>query len=283
MKKGRVVLIGRPNTGKSTLVNTILDQKISITSPLPQTTRKVIRGKYRDERGEIELLDTPGVLGKNVDLLSKNISGLAQVASKTAQVVVCLFDISRPKNEEDNKIIGMVRKITVPKILVYNKIDKALGPKDHLAEYNFLEEEFDKVVSLSALRAKGVKQLVSDIFELLPVGEVGKEREVFAIEGSASDFMAEIIREKVYLYLRREIPYTIEVKVDKVVDKGKLVLVGARILTNAERYKKMIIGRDGLKVKQIGSHARKELELMSGRKVFLELTVGVDKHWMEGY
>ncbi len=283
MKIGQVVIIGRPNTGKSTLLNAILQQKVSITSPLPQTTRRVVTGIYQDKRGQITFLDTPGVLGKNVDLMGKNISGVASKASKTAQVAVCLFDISRPKNDEDNKIIGLARNLKAKKILVYNKIDKAVGPKDHLAEYNFLEDEFDRVVPISAIKEKGVKQLINDIFDFLPESKEATVVPEFQIKTGATDFVGEVIREKAYLYLRREVPYSIEVIVDEITDKGKIIVVKARILTSVERYKKMIIGKLGAKIKQIGCHARKELELMSGRKVFLELEVEVDKHWMERY
>lgn len=284
MKSGQVVIIGRPNTGKSTLLNAILGQKVSITSPLPQTTRKLIRGVYEDDRGRLEFVDTPGVMLKNVDLLSKNVSGIAEKSLKTAGILLCLFDISRPKSDEDSKIIGMMRKSNAKKILIYNKIDKAVGPKDHLAEYNFLEEEFDRNIAISALKDKGVKGVINLIFELIEDdGLEMKKKNNFLIETNPKEFVAEIIREKAYLYLRREIPYSVEVLVNKIVDKRKLILVEAEIETNAERYKKMIIGKNGAKIKQIGSHARKELELMSGRKVFLKLEVVVDKHWMERY
>lgn len=282
-KFGQVAIIGRPNTGKSTLLNAIMEQKISITSPLPQTTRRTVRAVYNDKRGQIYFSDTPGVLGKVVDQIGKKINVGAMKESETADVVVCLFDISRPKSEEDNKVIGAARKLIAKKILVYNKIDKAIGSKDHLAEYNFLEEEFDRTIEISALKGKNVHGLVNYIFELLPEGEVKELKKGPVIETDSSKFIGEIIREKAYLYLRREVPYSTDVEVEKVVDKRKIIVVKAKILTNQERYKRMIIGKDGYKIKQIGMHARKELELMSGRKVFLELTVVVDKHWVERY
>lgn len=265
MKVGQVAILGRPNTGKSTLINAILQQKVSITSPLPQTTRKVVEGVYQDERGQIIFWDTPGL------------------TTKVADVILCVFDISRPKSDEDNKIIGISRKLKAKKILVYNKTDRAVGSKDHLAEYNFLEDEFDKTVAVSALKEKGVKQLVNEIFELLGEGEARDERGEMVIRTSSDEFIGEIIREKAYLYLRREVPYSVKVAVDEIRDKGKIMVVKARILTDRERLKKMIIGKKGRKIKQIGSHARKELELMSGKGVFLDLMVGVDKHWKEGY
>lgn len=290
IKYGRVVLIGRPNTGKSTLLNAIMSQKVAITSPLPQTTRKNSRVVYNDERGKIIFSDTPGIIGKVDDLIGRRINQEAPKELNQADIILMIVDISRPKNEEENKVIGLIRKINTKKILVYNKIDIAKGPKDHLPEYNYLEEEFDKTIGVSAIKDKNVKGLINLIFELLPKKK-NKETELNIelldkgnkpkIGINAKEYVAEIIREKVYLFLREEVPYSIDVRVDQIVDKRKLILIKATILTTAERYKKMIIGKGGKKIKEIGYNARKELELMSGRKIFLELIVELDKHWQE--
>lgn len=289
-KIGRVVLIGRPNTGKSSLLNAIMSQKVAITSPLPQTTRKNSRVVYSDDRGKIIFSDTPGIIGKVDDLIGKRINLEAPKELNQADVILCIVDISRPKNEEENKVIGLVRKINTKKILVYNKIDIAKGPKDHLPEYNYLEEEFDKTIGVSAIKEKNVKGLINLIFELLP-NKKNKETEQnieLLDKGdkpkmgiNAKEYVEEIIREKIYLFLREEVPYSVNVRVDQIVDKRKLILIKATILTTAERYKKMIIGKGGKKIKEVGYNARKELELMSGRKIFLELIVELDKHWPE--
>ncbi|HPD45004.1 MAG TPA: GTPase Era [Candidatus Woesebacteria bacterium] len=280
-KYGTAAIIGRPNTGKSTLLNAIMNQKVTITSPLPQTTRKNVRVRYQDERGAIDFIDTPGMMGKIEDLVGKKANRETPKSLSGADVVICLMDISRPKNEEDNKVIGLVRKSTAPKILVYNKIDKAKVSQGYLPEYNFLEEEFDHVVGISAIRNKNVRELIKIIFELLPEGQPQEDQSEFKIPVSSSDYISEIIREKLFLFLRREVPYTTTVVVDSIEDKKAIIVVKADILTNAERYKKMIIGKNGQKIKQIGSNARKELELMSGRKIYLDLTVKIDKHWQE--
>jgi GTP-binding protein Era len=289
-KIGKVVLMGRPNTGKSSLLNAIMSQKVAITSPLPQTTRKNSRVVYSDDRGKIIFSDTPGIMGKVDDLLGKRINQEAPKELNQADVILCLVDISRPKNDEENKVIGLIRKAKAKKILVYNKMDAAIGSKDHFPEYNYLEEEFDRVITISAIKEKHIKGLINYIFELLPTKK-NKELE-YDIESmedntkpkmgmNSKEYIAEIIREKAYLFLREEVPYSVDVKVDAVIDKKKLILIKAKILTTADRYKKMIIGRNGKKIKEIGYNARKELELMSARKVFLELTVEIDKHWME--
>jgi GTP-binding protein Era len=289
-KIGRVVLIGRPNTGKSTLLNAIMSQKVAITSPLPQTTRKNCRVVYGDERGKIIFSDTPGIIGKVDDLIGKRINLEAPKELNQADIILMIVDISRPKNEEENKVIGLVRKISTKKILVYNKIDIAKGPKDHLPEYNYLEDEFDKTIGVSAIKEKNVKGLINLIFELLPTKKNKETQENIELLDTGNkpkmginsrDYVAEIIREKIYLFLREEVPYSIDVRVDQIIDKRKLILIKATIVTTAERYKKMIIGRSGRKIKEVGYNARKELELMSGRKIFLELIVELDKHWQE--
>jgi len=291
MKKyGRVVIVGRPNTGKSTLINAIMDQKVSITSPLPQTTRKSMKVLYSGEKGQIIFTDTPGIIQKVEDLVSKRVNTEAPKELSRADLIVCLLDISRPKSEEENKVIGLIRKSKVKKILVYNKIDKAFGSKDHLADYNYLEEEFDEVISISALKGKFVKGLVNLIFELMPeetTPEVMREIELMSndkrpvLGNTPTEYVGEIIREKAYLFLREEVPYSTNVEVEKITDKKKILVIKAVIYTNNEKYKKMIIGRGGQKIKQIGYNARKELELMTSRKIYLELEVKIDKHWSE--
>lgn len=290
IKFGRVVILGRPNTGKSTLLNAIMSQKVAITSPMAQTTRKNTRVVFSDERGKIIFSDTPGIINKVNDLVGKRVNTEAPKEIGRADVVLCLLDISRPKTEEENKVIGLIRKSKAKKVLVYNKIDAAVGSKDHLAEYNYLEEEFDKVISVSAIKEKNVKGLISIIFDLLPEKDSkSTEEDVEIIESkggpvislNSKEYIAEIIREKAYLFLRKEVPYSVNVEVDSILDKKKLILIKARILTTADRYKKMIIGVGGKKIKEIGYNARKELELMSQRKVFLELYVEIDKHWAE--
>lgn len=289
-KFGRVVILGRPNTGKSTLLNAIMDQKVAITSPMAQTTRKNARVVFSNEKGKIIFSDTPGIINKVSDLVGKRVNTEAPKEVGRADVVLCVLDISRPKNEEENKVIGLIRKSKAKKILVYNKIDEAYGSKDHLAEYNYLEEEFDTVIKVSALKGRFIKGLINDIFDLLP--EKDDKLTIENIESmehtgkpvmslSSKEYIAEIIREKAYLFLRKEVPYSVNVEVDSVIDKQKIIVIKARILTTANRYKKMIIGVGGKKIKEIGYNAKKELELMSRRKIFLDLTVEIDKHWAE--
>lgn len=288
IKFGKVVIIGRPNTGKSTLINTIMQQKVSITSPLPQTTRKTNRVIYSSEKGKILFSDTPGIMGKVADLAAKKTNQEAPSELNGAEVIICLVDLSRPKSDEENKVIGLIRKIKAKKILVYNKIDKLNPNVDHLPEYNYLEEEFDYVTKISALKDKFVKGLIKQIFEYLPEveeervrQETGEDEVRPLITMSSKEYIEEIIREKAYLFLREEVPYSIIVEVLSIKEKKQMLVIKALIKTKEERYKKMIIGKNGQKIKEIGYNARKELELMSGRKIYLEMEVVTDKHWME--
>jgi GTP-binding protein Era len=289
LKFGRVVIIGRPNTGKSTLLNAIMNQKVAITSPLPQTTRKNSRVVYSDNRGQIIISDTPGIINKVDDLVGKRVNTEAPKETGKADVILGVVDISRSKNEEENKMIGLIRKSDAKKILVYNKMDEAIGSKDHVAEYTYLEEEFDKTITISAIKSKNIKGLVNEIFNLLPQKNNKSLKETKALDKgnkpvismNSKEYIAEIIREKAYLFLREEVPYSLNVEVSTVKDKKNLILIKATIFTTADRYKKMIIGKGGKKIKEIGYNSRKELELMSQRKVYLELNVQTDKHWPE--
>lgn len=284
MKVGVVCLIGRPNVGKSTLLNVILGHKVSITSPKPQTTRFSIQAVYEEERGQIVFVDTPGIFGKVEDALAKKINPRAEESvEQGVDVVLYMVDHTRERDFEENKALGIVRKIKAPKIMVINKID--VKHPDYSVQYKFMEEEFDAVVEVSALEGKHIKTLMDTIFSFLPEGEKFVNREAMDQPGlniDSTTFIAEIIREKAFLFLRREVPYSLTAVVDEKTERpnGSLY-IKARILTTQDRYKGMIVGKQGAMVKEISMAARKELEVASGKKVYLELTVDVDPHWME--
>ncbi len=290
IKFGTVVVVGRPNTGKSTLINTLMNQKVAITSPLPQTTRKPAKVLYEGEKGKFILTDTPGIFNKVADLVGKKINTQINGPINEADVLICLVDLSRPKNDEENKVIGLVRKSNAKKILVFNKIDIAYPGNDHLPEYLYIEDEFDTTIKTSALKGTHLKGLLEKIFEFLPETSVESANELISHLGldvgpkipmSSEEYVSELIREKAYLSLRQEVPYTVQVVVDSIEDKKTILVVKARILTTADRYKRMIIGENGRKIKHIGYTARKEMELLSGKKVFIDLQVETDRHWME--
>lgn len=283
-KAGIVALIGRPNVGKSTLLNTILGHKVSITSPKPQTTRFSLQAVYEDDRGQIIFIDTPGIFAKVTDQMAKRINPRAEESlSGGVDVVVYMIDHTRQRDLEENKALGIVRKVNASKILVINKID--VRNPTHIVQYKFMEEEFDAVVEISALARKNLNTLLDAIFSLLPKGAPQVSTRDLVQPGLNIDsklFIAEIIREKAFLFLRRELPYTLTTVVDDVIERSnKAVYVKARILTSADRYKAMIIGKGGVMIKEISMAARKELETAANKKVYLDLTVETDPHWME--
>lgn len=283
-KAGTVALIGRPNVGKSTLLNSLLKQKVSITSPKPQTTRFQIQALYQDERGQIVFIDTPGIFAKVKDSLSKKINlGAQKALSENIDVVVYMVDHTRYRDVEENKTLGIIRKVGVPKILVINKMD--VKNPSFIEQYAFLEDEFDSKIEISAKTRANLNILLDKIFELLPSGKPlidTNNMATPALNMDSKTFIGEIIREKLFLLLRKEVPYTTMVTVDEITERqnGNLY-VKARILTTDDRYKSMIIGKAGRMIKDIGISARKELEVATNKKVFTDLTVEVDPHWIE--
>ncbi len=284
MKSGIVALVGRPNAGKSTLLNNILRQKVSITSPKPQTTRFPIQAVYEDERGQIVFVDTPGIFAKVKDQVSSRINLRTEEAiEQGVDLIAYIVDHTRQRAEEENKVLGIVRKVNIPKILVINKVD--VKAPTHIVQYRFMEEEFDEVIELSAFTGKHLPLLLNAIFERLPEGPAIVDTANMTQPGINLDskmFIAEIIREKAFLTLRKEVPYTLTTVVDDVAERENGVMyIKARILTSADRYKGMIIGKNASTIKEIGATARKELEVASSKKVYLELTVEVDAHWAD--
>ncbi len=283
MKAGYVALIGRPNVGKSTLVNNLIGTKVAITSPKPQTTRFPIEGLFEDERGQIIFVDTPGIFKKAKDEVSKRINMKAlEPFKKTVNLVLYVIDHTRTRDFEEAKVLGIVRKLHVPTILVYNKVDVTEPTFRPL--YAFLEDEFDTVVEVSALERTHLKTLLEVIFDKLPEVDaplIEKGEYVYpALNLDSKTFIAEIIREKVFLRTRKEVPYTSTVVVDEIKERdAHTTYIKAEVLTTDDVYKKMLIGAGGRRIKEIGSMARKELELSTGRKIYLELTVRTDRHW----
>src|SRR3990167_4520258 len=289
MKEGKVLLIGRPNVGKSTFLNNLIGQKVAITSPKPQTTRFPIKALFEDEREKIVFVDTPGIFGRAKDFLAKKINEKTfQAINEEIDLVIYMIDHTRRRDFEEAKVIGIVRKINKPKILVINKID--LQEKTYLPQYKFLEEEIPDVFQISALLKLHMKPLLNKIFELLPEKRESEEMDeakqhIYPLLNiDSKTFIAELIREKVFLMTGEEIPYTTTAIVDEIRErKNGVMYIKARILTTDLRYKKMLIGEAARKIKEIGSYARKEIALATGKKVFLDLKVETDPHWQEIY
>jgi len=282
MKSGNVVVLGRTNAGKSTLVNSLMGKKVSITSPKPQTTRRLISGYWWDENSRIIFWDTPGIFTRAKTNLIKKINLLPKRSLDHADLIIYVIDKTRSRGDEENKIIGIVRQSDKPKIFVVNKID--VRRPDYLHEYLFLKDECNAWIEVSATKGKNLKSLMQAIVEYLPEQEpifnpydVGEHPSNL----NPKEFIAEIIREKIFLVLRQELPYTANVNVETIEEKDSIFYIKAQILTTDDRYKKMIIGKKGQTIKEIGSMSRKEIELITSKKVYLDLEVVTDRHWSD--
>lgn len=283
MKAGYCVIVGRPNSGKSTLLNNILGHKVSVTSPKPQTTRFSIQAVYKDERGQIIFTDTPGIFGKVKDQLAKKINPMAsQSLEQDVDVILHIVDHTRDRDFEENKILGLLRSIDKPKILVINKSD--IKKPTYLPHYTFMDEEYTETIMVSGLYRSNINRLLDSIFEFLPEREKIVDDENLptpVLNMDSKTFLSEIIREKAFLFLRKEVPYSLMVTIDSVEEKDNRLSIVGKIITSDDRYKSMIIGRDGRMIKEIGMAARKELETATNKKIYIDLTVEVNAHWQD--
>lgn len=283
MKSGTVALVGRPNVGKSTLVNTVIGHKVSITSPKPQTTRFPLQALLQEERGEVMFVDLPGIFQKATDALSKKVNRQTlKEVEKDFDIFLYVVDPTRRREFEEGRVLGIVRNISKPKILVINKADEELK---YLPQYEFLKDEFEDVITISALKNKHVKTLMDMIFEKLPdkkESTIDPQIKQMPLGNDSKTYVAELIREKVFLQTRKNLPYTTMVTVDEITerDNGSLY-VKAQIVTTDIVYKKMLIGVGGRKIKEIGSMTRRELEMATNKHVYLDVEVVVDKHWID--
>jgi len=279
-RAGFVSLIGRPNVGKSSLLNAILGHKVAIVSDKPQTTRNRILGVKHLPKGQIVFLDTPGI-HKPKHKLNEYMVEVAVRALKDVDVVVLVVDVKEGLTEEDSMVVEHLQEIQDKKPIVcaLNKVDltseeRAFAVKAQIEQGLRLEE----AIPTSAVTGKGLSELIDAIYRLLPEGMpyyppdmVTDQPEYFMV--------AEIIREKVFNLTRQEIPYCTAVMVESIKEKGDVVVIDAYIFVEKDSQKGIIIGKGGSMLKKIGSYAREELEAIYGKKVYLNLWVKVKEKW----
>ncbi|MFA6105198.1 MAG: GTPase Era [Patescibacteria group bacterium] len=280
MKSGLITLVGRSNVGKSTLLNTIIGTKISAVTDKPQTTRNVIHGVLNHALGQAVFVDTPGIFREHHNHLSSQLTESVHEALKQIDVVIYVADPTKPMGPEERSILSTVRKLTMPKIMVINKSDLSTKEKEFLDDYKALSEDFLATFELSAIKNRHIQPLIEKVFELLPDGEPYYPPDQLT-NIDKNFWIAEIIREKIFLALRKEVPYSTHVEIESVDEKPDITVIKAMVYTYDKKYKEMIIGKGGRAIKEIGIAARKELEQAANKKVFLELEVETDKHWME--
>ncbi|MBR6958095.1 MAG: GTPase Era, partial [Erysipelotrichaceae bacterium] len=267
-KAGFVALIGKPNVGKSTLLNSVLSHKVAITTPKPQTTRDNIRGILTQEDCQIIFIDTPGI-HKSRQKLSDAMVKRAYDAVGDVDVILLLVDPTKPWNRGDEIIVDNIRNVRKPKFLIVNKIDKLT--KQELIEYldKANQEIFDEIIPLSALRHNNIEELVETIKQYLPEDVQYYPGDMIS-DYPESFMMGEIIREKILLNTEEEVPHSIAVQIEEVTRKPNVVYIRAAIVCEKQSQKAIIIGKKGLMLKKIATFAREELEERLQSKVFLE-------------
>lgn len=291
-KSGFVVLIGRPNTGKSTLMNRLIGQKIAIMSDKPQTTRSRIRTIYTDERGQAVFLDTPGI-HKPKNKLGEYMMEAALKTLDDADVVIWLVEASEYIGRGDMEVAELLRKATKPVLLAVNKIDRlGKGYKENKKEkisqelikiinrYSKLGN-FAEIVPLSALKADNTEKLMQLVFDYLPEGPMYYEEEAVT-DQTVRQISGEIIREKALKILSDEVPHGIAVDIILMNDRNKkLIDIDAEIVCEKDSHKAIIIGKGGEVIKRIGMLARRDIEAMCEKQVNLKLRVKVRKNWRD--
>lgn len=282
MKSGFVMLAGRSNVGKSTLLNALIGTKVAIVTPKPQTTRHPVRGILHDARGQLVFVDTPGVFLGKKDRLSKRLNEFVRETVEGVDAIVYVTDPTRAIGPEEEYVQSLLRITHVPIILVINKID-AKKDDNVLETFRATNVNQIKTIEMSALKRKNLNRLVDALFEMMPEGPAHYP-EMQLTDIGHNQWLEELIREKIFLALEQELPYTIKVSIDEfIVRDDESRYIKADVWTTEERYKRMIIGAKASMIKKISMVARKELEQVTNAKVFLELNIKVDPKWPERF
>ena len=281
-KSGFATLIGRPNVGKSTLMNKLIGQKIAITSNKPQTTRNRIQTVYTCDEGQIVFLDTPGI-HKAKNKLGEYMVNAAERTLKEVDVILWLVEPTTFVGAGEQHIAGQLKKVNTPVILVINKTD-TVKKEELLAVIDTYRKlhEFDEIVPVSALNGDNTDTLIEQIFKYLPYGPKFYDEDMVT-DQPMRQIVAELIREKALRCLNEEIPHGIAVSIDKMKERpnGKVMDIDATIICERDSHKGIIIGKQGSMLKKIGSAARYEIEDMLEMRTNLQLWVKVKKDWRD--
>lgn len=280
MKSGFVSLVGRPNVGKSTLINQILGTKVAITSKVANTTRNIIQGIYNDSDSQIIFVDTPGI-HKPQNKLGQILNKGAYYSIEDVDIVCFLIDGTQRLGTGDKFILERLKKINKPVILIINKIDKMTKDEIFLKinEYKDLYD-FKEIVPVSAIKSKNIEELLKTIKNYLPdsIKYYGEE----TITNKSTKFMiGEIVREKILNLTKEEVPHSVTCVVEKIINDKDKTIINVVIVVDRDSLKKIIIGKNGTMIKKIGTEARKDLEEMLKTKVYLELYVKTIEKWRD--
>ncbi|MEW6130076.1 MAG: GTPase Era [Acidobacteriota bacterium] len=280
-KSGFVAFIGRPNAGKSTLLNRLVGEKIAIVSDKPQTTRTRIRGILTKPEGQVVFLDTPGIHKPGYKLNRRMMTVVAD-ALLSVDLLLLMVDATQAKGAGDKFVLDMLRHVEKPVFLLLNKIDK-IADKSRLLSLiksYTAEREFAEVIPLSALKKDNVDLLLEKIFAYLPEGEPFYEADDLTDQPERV-LVAELVREKILQVTKEELPYVTAVVTERWEETDESLKIYCLIYVEKASHKSIIIGRGGERLKEIGTAARQEIEKFLGRKIFLGLHVKVREHWRD--
>ena len=280
MKSGFVSLIGRPNTGKSTLLNQIIKEKVAIISPKPQTTRNLVEGIYNEDDTQIIFVDTPGI-HKPIDKLGVALNNQAYYSINDVDILLLVVDASVPYGKGDQFIIDKLSDVKKPVFLILNKIDKLSDEEilKKIDEYKNLYE-FAEIIPVSALKNDNIDRLIKVLKEYLP------DNVKYFMDGETTtaemEFrLSEIVREKIFIHTNDEVPHSISCKLVGYEEKNNIAKIYIDIIVDRDSLRKIIIGSNGSMIKTIGHEARLDMEELLGMKVYLELYCKTIKKWRE--
>ena len=280
MKSGFIGLVGRPNVGKSTLVNAIVGRKVAIISDKPQTTRNIIQGIRTDEDSQMVFVDTPGI-HKPKNKLGRVLNKEAYFTINDVDIILLLVDITEPFGKGDKFVLDVLGNVKKPVILVINKIDKL--PKSEILkkidEYKDLYN-FDDIVPISAVKMDNVDRLIQVLKAKLTDNIKYYDEEMYT-DKSTNFIIAELIREKILKLTYDEIPHSVSVIVEEIKDEKDKTNIMATIIVDREGVKKIIVGKNGSMIKEIGTNARIDIEELLGKRVYLDLFVKVIPKWRD--
>lgn len=280
LKSGFVSLVGRPNVGKSTLLNSLVGYKIAITSDKAQTTRNSIQGIYNDDDSQIVFVDTPGI-HKPKHKLGRRLNEEAYYSIDDVDIILFLMDVTMPFGKGDNFVLDKIKQAKKPTFLILNKVDKI--KKDYLLELILKYKDiydFKEIIPISALKKDNVTELINTLKKYLPDNVKYFPDE--ELTNTTIEFRAaELIREKVLRLTDEEVPHAVTCVVERYEDKKDKAIITATIIVERDSLKSIIIGKQGKMLKSIGSKARQDIEKMVGKKVYLDLFVKTIKNWRD--
>lgn len=280
LKSGFVSLVGRPNVGKSTLLNSLVGYKIAITSDKAQTTRNSIQGIYNDDDSQIVFVDTPGI-HKPKHKLGRRLNEEAYYSIDDVDIILFLMDVTMPFGKGDNFVLDKIKQAKKPTFLILNKVDKI--KKDYLLELILKYKDiydFKEIIPISALKKDNVTELINTLKKYLPDNVKYFPDE--ELTNTTIEFRAaELIREKVLRLTDEEVPHAVTCVVERYEDKKDKAIITATIIVERDSLKSIIIGKQGKMLKNIGSKARQDIEKMVGKKVYLDLFVKTIKNWRD--